>query len=411
MHEQIDLTFTSKQDRIFEYWVNERPIITVLEGAIRSGKTQLGIRMWYYLVLGFAGQGRKFIMVGATLGNLKRNVLDDMQDLFGIDTSLNSRNEFKMLGNTICCFGGDQADSFKTIKGFTAYGAYINEATDQHKNTVDQVFKRCSGPGYAIIMDTNPSGPQHEIKTRFVDRDGERLNNGHIHIKSFHFRLDDNEKLTPEYIESIKKNTPTGMWYDRDVDGIWCAAEGIIYRDFDYGKHVLDVVPKDGFKEYFAGVDWGFEHSGVIGLYGRDHDGNCVRIKEVVENGRSIEWWAQVGLDMQRDFGRITFYCDPARPDNISYFASRGLWARPADNEVVEGITFVAEQFRLNHLYIVRDTNRTYLSEIYNYRWKQNNTKEEPIKEDDHSMDSERYALYSHIGKRRQIKATVSLYR
>lgn len=362
-------------------------------------------------VLQYRDKHARFIITGTSIPAIKRNVLDEIEALdIGVVPILNQSNEFRMLGNTISCFGAVHADSYKVIKGFTAHGWLGNEVTEHHPSTIDQCFKRCSGTGARIFWDTNPAGPDHLIKTQYIDHDGELLSDGRAHIKSWHFALDDNSFLSREYKESLKKSTPSGVFYDRDILGLWVAAEGMIYRDFDLGEHVIDVVP-EGMKEYFAGIDWGYEHNGVIAIYGLDHDGRAVRLREIVAQHQSIDWWAHEAMEVKNTYGNLTFYADPARPDHIAALRNKGLIVREAENSVVEGITFVAECLKKKRLFIVKDHNRNYLKEIYNYRWKENAAKEEPIKQDDDSMDSERYALYSHLGRSREVTAVMSIYR
>ena len=78
---------TPKQIEILKYDNAVCPRITILEGAVRSGKTFINNLLWLKHVLQF--QSKKFLMTGYTIGSLKRNVLDDLQSLLGIDTSLN----------------------------------------------------------------------------------------------------------------------------------------------------------------------------------------------------------------------------------------------------------------------------------------------------------------------------------
>jgi len=391
--------FAPKQLKVIQFDNEFNPRITILEGAVRSGKTRIGEFLWVKHIHKFKGQNRKFIMTGITIPALKRNVLDDISEIFGFDTLLNKNNEFKLFGNTVACFGTDKIDSYKSMKGFTSWGWYGNEITESHKNSIDQAFKRCSGEGARIFWDTNPASPNHFIKENYIDKDDELLNDGSYHIKSWHFVLDDNTFLSETYKESLKKATPSGMWYDRDINGLWVAAEGMIYRDFDYDKHTISQKDLPIIKDYWYGVDWGFEHKGVLAVYGQDHDGKCFRIKEIVETQRGVDWWVERGLEIKKEFGDSRFYCDDARPDNISAFRKAGLRAKGSSKAVVEGISFVASLFRGDRLVIVRETNKNYLQEIYNYRWKENSVKEEPVKENDDSMDSERYALYTHLRK------------
>jgi PBSX family phage terminase large subunit len=414
MTEAIKNELTPKQIEVIEFDLKHKPRLTILEGAIRSAKTTANIFLFINHVADF--KNRQFIITGTSIASIKRNVLDDITRLFNHDTTLNQKNEFKLFGNTIICFGTDSIDSYKAMKGFTAYGWLGNEVTEHHINSIDQAFKRCSGKGARIFWDTNPSFPDHFIKTQFMDRDGHTLPDGKLDVKTWHFVLDDNTKLSPEYVESIKRSTPMGMWYDRDILGLWVAAEGMIYKDFDYTRHVLDELPKiEGMTiplvDFFAGQDWGYDHLGVFSLYGTDHDGRVYRILEIAEREKGIDWWGKNVLDIKLKYGNLPVYCDPARPDNISEFRKYGINAREAKNAVIEGISFVAGLFKANKYFIIKSTNSNCLKERYMYRWRDNQKKEEPIKENDDSMDSERYALYSHIGHKPTIQPMINLSR
>lgn len=88
---------------------DKKPRHVILEGAVRSGKTYEGICYWNAIVS--KAKGKLFIMTGQTISSLRRNVLDDISKMFGINTHLNMSNEFEMYGNKIACFGSDKSDS------------------------------------------------------------------------------------------------------------------------------------------------------------------------------------------------------------------------------------------------------------------------------------------------------------
>ena len=129
-----------------------------------------------------------------------------------------------MFGNTVYCFDGANADSWKKVRGFTAAGSYLNEATALHDTFVKECISRCSYPGARILMDTNPENPMHTVKKDYIDKTGQRLSNGQLNIKAFNFSLFDNTFLNKEYVESIIKSTPSGMFTDRDIYGKTLAA-------------------------------------------------------------------------------------------------------------------------------------------------------------------------------------------
>lgn len=226
MTDELRNNLTPKQIEILEFDIKYKPRLTILEGAIRSAKTTTNIFMFLNHIANF--KKKKFIITGSSIASIKRNVLDDITRLFGIDTGLSLKNEFSILDNTIICFGADKSDSYKAMKGFTAYGWLGNEVTEHHLKSIDQAFKRCSGKGARIFWDTNPDDPDHPIKTDYIDKEPYYLSDGRLDIKTYHFVLDDNTKLNPEYIESIKRNTTPGMLYDRDILGLWVGQDEAI---------------------------------------------------------------------------------------------------------------------------------------------------------------------------------------
>lgn len=389
------MSFTDKQRNIIHYDNRFSPVFTILEGAVRSGKTYVLLFLWIKHISEFKNQNKKFIMTGYTIPTLKANILDEMYSLFNIDTTLDSKNTFNLFGNKIHCYGTDKVDSWKRMRGITAYGWLANEVTLQHQNSIKQAIERCSGEGSRTFWDTNPDHPQHPVKKEFIDKSGDALKNGKERIKSWHFVLDDNPFLPEEYVENLKLSIPSGVQSDRDIKGLWVAAEGMIYQDFNYEVNVIrENQCQIIFNDFIAGVDWGYDHMGVIGVYGIDGDGKYYRIYEVAERKKNTDWWLSKGKEVDAKHPGVVFYADPSKPEIIDSWRSAGLNIRGAHNAVFFGITTIASKFKNEQLFIVKEANGNYLSEIFDYRWKPG-AREEPIKEKDDSMDSERYAIYS----------------
>lgn len=94
-------------------------------------------------------------------------------------------------------------------------------------------------------------------------------------------------------------------------------------------------------------------------------------------------------------YGDITFYADSARPEHVDRFNNEGIDAMNANKSVLAGIEEVASRFKMNALYIKRGVIPRFFDEIYNYKWKPNSVKDEPLKEFDDVLDALRYAVYS----------------
>ena len=278
---------------------------------------------------------------------------------------------------------------------FTSYGAFLNEATTLHDTFVKECISRCSGEGARIYMDTNPENPMHTVKTDYIDKSGQRLENGQLNIQAFQFTLYDNTFLNDEYVRSIEASTPSGMFYDRDILGKWVAAEGVVYQDFNKDIHYIKDTKDIQFKKYIVGVDFGWEHFGSMVVVGVDIYNNYYLIHEYAYQHKDIDQWCNIAKDIKNQYGNINFYCDHAMSYYINKLRVSGIRAIEAKKDVLEGISTVATLFKTNRLYIVEDNVNRNKDEIYNYVWKDG--KDEPVKVNDDVLDSLRYAIYTDM--------------
>ena len=386
---------TKKQRQIIECIKTENPKILICSGAKRSGKTFVLTYAFLGHIAKYKNKGISFILGGATQASIRRNVLDDMERILGKELKLDKTNAVTVFGNKIYCFDGANSDSWKKVRGFTAAGAFLNEGTALHNDFVKEVISRCSYDGARIYIDTNPENPMHSIKKDYIDKDGQKLDSGQINIRAFKFTLFDNDTLSEEYIDSIVKATPSGMYTDRDIYGLWVNAEGIVYKDFNEGLYI-DSIEELNFVRYFCGVDWGYEHFGAITVFGECDNGDVIMIDEFAAQHEEIEYWVEIAKKINAKFGDIPYYCDTARPEHISRFRREGLRARNADKSIISGIEQVARRFKAGTLKIYKHKKMRFEEEISMYAW--NDRTGEPIKQFDDVLDSMRYAIYTHYG-------------
>lgn len=389
------MQFHELQKKVISCMKYENPKIMICSGAKRSGKTYVLIFVFLMHISKFKDKGYSFILGGTTQASIRRNILNDLESILGKSITLSKDNHFKLFGNKIYCFDGANADAYKKVRGFTSYGAFLNEATTLHDSFVKECISRCSGEGARIYMDTNPENPTHTVKVDYVDKDGQRLSNGQLNIRAFNFTLYDNTFLNKEYVESIVASTPSGMFTDRDILGIWVASEGVVYQDFNKQKHYVKDISNIQFKKYFTGVDFGWEHYGSMVVVGLSTDNKYYLLKEHAYQHKDIEYWINIAKDIKAEYGNINFYCDHARPDYINKLLVNGIRAINAKKDVLEGISTIATLFKTDKLLILENNVKRFKEEIYNYVWKTG--KDEPVKVYDDVLDSLRYAIYSDM--------------
>ncbi|OXC12285.1 terminase [Lactobacillus crispatus] len=391
---------TNKQAEVLHTYLTKRFKILILCGAVRAGKTYIDNLIFLYelmrvdkLAKQLDDKHPQFILAGASSGAIYNNVIAELSRQFGIDLKADKHNHYHLFGVDIVPVYTASIAGLTGARGFTAYGAYINEATLANQEVFNEIRNRCSMRGSHIICDTNPDIPTHWLKTDYIDNKDPKAG-----IISYTFTIDDNTFLDKEYVESLKASKPRGMFYDRDILGLWVTGEGIVYQDFN--KDTM-VIPDNKIPEglhYYCGVDWGYEHPNPILLLGDDDQGNTYVLRDYTKKHKFINYWAKIAQNLQDEFGRnLIFYADSARPDNVNEFQANGINCINANKNVLPGIECVAQKMREGKFFIAESCSQGLMNEIYQYAWDENTG--QPLKENDvrHNdrLDALRYAIYS----------------
>lgn len=403
----LSALYTDKQINILKATERRDWFMLINHGAKRTGKTILNNDLFLRELIRVRKtadeegvETPQYILAGATLGTIQKNVLIELTNKYGIEFKFDKYNSFTLFGVQVVQTGHSKVSGIGAIRGMTAYGAYINEASLAHEEVFDEIKSRCSGSGARILVDTNPDHPEHWLLKDYIENKDPKAG-----ILEFSFQLDDNNFLNDRYRESIKASTPSGMFYERNINGQWVSGDGVVYSDFDLELNTiteeeLNDIPM---KEYFAGVDWGYEHYGSIIVIGRSIKGDFYLIEEHAHQFKFIDDWVEIAKGIVERYGNINFYCDTARPEYVTEFRKHRLRAINADKSVMSGIENVAKLFKQRKLKVVYEQMDRFKQEIYKYVW--HPTKGEPIKEFDDVMDSLRYAIYTHLKPERLRRA------
>ena len=387
--------YTPKQIEIVKRVKEKDLFILGLHGAKRTGKTVINndiflreLRRVRMIADRLNIKEPMYILAGVSSKTIQNNVLQELYNRYELEIKFDKHNSFTLFGvKVVQAFTGTIA-GLGGIRGMTAFGAYINEASLANETVFKEIISRCSGDGARIVFDTNPDNPEHWLKKEYIDSESEN-------IISYHFRLDDNTFLSERYIKNIKESTPSGMFYDRDIKGLWVTGEGVVYSDFDGNKHFINDISGIDFETYIAGVDWGYSHYGSIVVFGIDKENKWYLIEEHATQFKEIDYWVTVALGIKERYGNINFYCDSARPEHVERFRREKIRAINADKSVLSGIEEVARLIKLNRFFVLSSKVKQFKKEIYNYIWDERTGN--PVKENDDVMDSMRYAVYSHM--------------
>ena len=197
--------------------------INILYGSIRSGKTWVSLLKWA-LWIGEQPEECEFLMVGRTLTTLNRNCFNLLETLIGTDNfqySLAGKIAY-IFGRTVWLEGAADAKAEGKIRGMTLKGAYVDELTLIPQSFFTMLLGRLSEPNAKLYGTTNPDAETHWLYTDFIT-------NKEIDVAVWHFVMDDNTFLDDGYVQELKREY-SGVFYTRYIDGLFCVAEGLVFR-------------------------------------------------------------------------------------------------------------------------------------------------------------------------------------
>ena len=235
----LDRLYTDKQIGILRRSIARDWYMMINHGAVRAGKTKLDNDLFLMELKRVKKNAAKvgvqkpmYILGAVSSGTLQTNILREITDAYGHEFQFDRHGNFTLFGvYVVTTFTGSIA-GLKAIRGMTAFGAYVNEATLANKEVFDEILKRCSGYGARIICDTNPDHPKHWLKVDYIDKaDDEK-------IIANHFTIFDNTFLNQRYVDNLIATTPSGMFTERGIYGKWVIGEGAVYRDFKEEMYV-----------------------------------------------------------------------------------------------------------------------------------------------------------------------------
>lgn len=229
---------SQKQKKVLTWWTPTSPYAdydgVIADGAVRSGKT-VSMAAGFVLWAMHTFNGVDFALCGKTVGSLRRNVVNVLRaQLESLGYEYDERRTENLMTitapatgttNFFYFFGGKDESSQDLIQGMTLGGVLFDEVALMPQSFVSQAEARCSLDGSRLWYNCNPRGPSHYFKQEYVDKAAERR------LMYLHFTMDDNLTLSEQVRERYRRMF-TGVFYQRNILGLWVAAEGRIYTAF-----------------------------------------------------------------------------------------------------------------------------------------------------------------------------------
>lgn len=308
---------------------------------------------------------------------------------------------------------------------------YIQEATEVSEADWEACTSRLRNGRVSfqqLLADCNPAQATHWLKVRADNGQTTMLESRHEDNPVYYGPDGTITDAGRRYIHGVLDKL-TGVRYSRLRKGIWAAAEGLVYDDFDPAVHLVDALPPgaDTWPRYWS-IDFGFGNPFVAQFWAEDPDGRLWLYREIYMTRRLVEDHARQILSLVRNerTGRwrepqpTAIICDHDAEDRATLERHLGMStvaARKAPKAGQRDLVGLQQvQARLKdagdgrpRLYLVRDAlvekdqklvdaklPTCSEEEIVGYVWPADvkpEQREHPVKKDDHGMDAMRYMV------------------
>jgi len=398
--------------------------ILAYEGAVRSSKTICCLLSFLEAIRN--GEPGNLLAAGRTERTLKRNCLDPLVEMLGPKRCkiVSGSGEAWILGRRVYMVGGNDERSQEKLRGLSLVGALVDEASTLPESFMDMLTTRMSQHGAKMWLSSNPEGPHHWLKTKYLDkarlhltRDGEIkrwpcelcghmkcisgcAGDGRLDLYRFSFQLDDNPTL-PEAFKQQIVSSLSGLHYRRWVLGEWCLAEGLIFDMFSEERHIIRGPLPPMVRIPGVGVDVGTVNPTaalMLGVQAADRDAGTPTRLVLMREYRfdSKKQLAQkTDAELSRD---LRAWIGPDRPQWVAVDPSAASFKLQlfrdgmsnvidANNSVLDGVRLMASLLATGQL-VVHESCTGLTTELGSYSWDSKAAErgeDKPLKLGDHS--------------------------
>lgn len=394
-----------------EFVLDSTRKINIAHGSVRSGKT-VSTLFRFMQAVNFCPDSQIW-MLGRSAETIYDNCIRLLLEANNPNNPLSvflpfltwhpGKRHLKFKDKTISTIGAKDEGSIGAIQGKTFSLAYCDEITLYPESIIDMIDTRLSNAHSMLFCSCNPSHPTHKIK-QWIDK----AEAGNKHYYSLQFTLDHNPYVDEDYKQRIRESL-SGLFYKRNYLGLWCLAEGSIFDFFDRKIHVVKRPPRAA--EYWvAGIDYGTSNNFACMLMGVNtghstQSGICRWFEKEYVWDSKLKGRQKTNSEYADDVQAFLepyaikgVYVDPSAASFKLELRKRGITVIDADNDVLNGITYMTSEMAKGNLFVCEDCP-ILIRELESYVWdskKSEKGEDAPLKMNDHCIDASRYVVMTH---------------
>ena len=215
---------------------------------------------------------------------------------------------------------------------------YINEANELSLDEYERLFRanrNFAVPWQTIIVDCNPDLDRHWLNQRPEEPESPMVRVVTRHRDNPKYFLPDGSETPEGSVYMARLRSLTGLRRKRLYEGKWCAAEGMVYENWDPAVHVIDageVDPDDTERPWGCNIppiewyalsqDYGWRDAQVLQLWGITRDKTMYRLREYYRTKTDLSWWTDRAVEWIEAHDAVRMVCDH-RPELIEMVNQR----------------------------------------------------------------------------------------
>lgn len=269
----------------------------LLSGPAGTGKSRSCLEKLHMLAL--VNPGMRGLIVRKTLASLGSTALvtwrekvaaealaGGMVTFYGGSPSESPQYRYAN-GSTITIGGMDKSAKIMSSEYDCAYAQEAVELTEEDWEAITTRLRNGKISFQQLIADTNPAQPTHWLKARGDKGVTTFLDSRHEDNPTL---FTDDGKLTEVGVAYIGKlDNLTGVRHARLRRGVWAAADGMVFEEYDPFIHLVDRfrIPDDWTRWWT--VDFGYVHPMVMQQWAEDPDGRLFLYREIYRSKRTVD--------------------------------------------------------------------------------------------------------------------------
>jgi phage terminase large subunit len=331
-------------------------------------------------------------------------------------------------GSVIVVGGMDKSMKIMSSEYDVCYAQEATELLEADWEAITTRLRNGKIPYQQLIADANPDVPTHWLKIRCDTGKTHHIRSRHEDNPILFEQNPDGTtgaltKVGEDYMSKL--DALTGVRRMRLRKGIWCAAEGLVYEEWDPEVHIHKRigVPPISWTRYVT-VDFGYTNPMVVQFWAEDEDGRLYLYRELYHTKTTVEDMApkiKEAMNLRKEPRPRMIICDHDAEGRATLEKHLGMSTKAAKKTVEDGIQAVKARLKRSdadgrpRVYLCEDAiverdkdlldrkkPTSTLEEIVGYIWDRGTSvaqnagkppKEHPVKEDDHGMDAMRYMI------------------